>query len=74
LEDEATNNIERFNEIMFAELSNNKELLKSGNSNSSDESVGSDSAPSEDNLNASELIKNLPAADKTLKRKLKIEV
>ena len=59
---------------MFAELSNNKELLKSGNSNSSDESVGSDSAPSEDNLNASELIKNLPAADKTLKRKLKIEV
>ena len=74
MEDEATNNIERFNEIMFAELSNNKELLKSGNSNSSDESVGSDSAPSEDNLNASELIKNLPAADKTLKRKLKIEV
>lgn len=59
---------------MLAELSNNKELLKFGNSNSSDESVGSDSAPSEDNLNASELIKNLPAADKTLKRKLKIEV
>jgi len=38
-----------------------------------DSSSGSDSAPSDDNLDAAELIKNLPTVDKTLKRKLKLE-
>ena len=38
-----------------------------------DSSSGSDSAPSDDNLDAKELLKNLPAVDKTLKKKLKIE-
>jgi hypothetical protein len=36
-------------------------------------SGGSDSAPSEDNLKASDLIKNLPSADKTLKRAIRKE-
>lgn len=36
-------------------------------------SGGSDSAPSEDNMNPNELIKNLPVADKTLKLKIKNE-
>lgn len=36
-------------------------------------SSGSDSEPSEDNLQAEELIKNLPTIDKTLKKKLKEE-
>ena len=35
-------------------------------------SGGSDSAPSEDNLAAADLIKNLPVADKTLKAKIKM--
>ena len=38
-----------------------------------DSSSGSDSAPSDDNLEAAELIKNLPTVDKTLKKKLKLE-
>lgn len=38
-----------------------------------DSSSGSDSAPSDDNLDAAELIKNLPIVDKTLKKKLKQE-
>ena len=36
-----------------------------------DSSEGSDSAPSEDNLNPAELLKNLPVADKTLQQKIK---
>jgi len=51
--------------MIIAELSENKNLLSLGDGNSSD---GSDSAPSEDNLNAAELIKNLPVADKTLQK------
>lgn len=41
--------------------------------NSDDEasSGGSASAPSDDNMKAEELVKNLPVADKTLKRKIK---
>ena len=52
----------------MVELSENKELLKLGNGGSSS---GSESAPSDDNLNPAELIKNLPALDKSLKQKLK---
>ncbi len=49
----------------MSELKNDKTLLKMGDGNSSD--GGSDSAPSEDNLAPTELIKALPVADKTLK-------
>jgi hypothetical protein len=51
-------------------LSEKKDLLKLGDG---DSSSGSDSAPSDDNLDAAELIKNLPIVDKTLKKKLKQE-
>lgn len=36
-----------------------------------DSSEGSDSAPSEDNMNPNDLIKNLPVVDKALKTKIK---
>lgn len=36
-----------------------------------DSSGGSASAPSDDNMKAEDLVKNLPVADKTLKRKIK---
>lgn len=53
----------------MAELSENKDLLKLGDGNSSS---GSDSAPSEDNLNQADLMKNLPpCTDKPLKTKVK---
>jgi len=45
-------------------------LIEQGEGSSSS---GSDSEPSEDNLQAEELIKNLPTIDKTLKKKLKEE-
>ena len=51
------------NRILIAELRNNKELLKLGDG---DSSSGSDSEPSEDNLEPAELIKNLPSVDKSL--------
>lgn len=51
------------NRILLAELRNNKELLKAGEG---DSTSGSDSEPSEDNLEPSELIKNLPTVDKNL--------
>lgn len=51
-------------------MSEKKDLLKLGDG---DSSSGSDSAPSDDNLDAAELIKNLPIVDKTLKKKLKQE-
>jgi hypothetical protein len=54
--------------MIMTELSENKQLLKQGDGGSSS---GSDSAPSEDNLDAADLIKNLPVADKSLKLKLK---
>ena len=38
-----------------------------------DSTCGSDSAPSDDNLEADKLIKKLPEADKTLKRRIKQE-
>jgi hypothetical protein len=55
-------------QMLIQELTENKVLMKLGEGNSSS---GSDSAPSEDNLNTIELLKNLPIADKTLKQKIK---
>jgi hypothetical protein len=46
----------------------NKKLINLGNGDSSE---GSDSAPSEDNMNPNDLIKNLPVVDKALKTKIK---
>lgn len=57
-------------ESLMQELSEKKDLLKMGDG---DSSSGSDSAPSDDNLDAAELMKNLPIVDKTLKKKLKLE-
>lgn len=56
--------------MIMSELTQNKQLIKLGEG---DSSAGSDSAPSEDNLAASELLKNLPVADKTLKLKIKAQ-
>lgn len=47
------------------ELSEKKELLRMGDG---DSSSGSDSAPSDDNMDASKLIHNLPAVDKNLRK------
>jgi hypothetical protein len=49
-------------DIFANELKNNKELMKKGDENSSS---GSDSAPSEDNLDVEEIIKIIPVIDKT---------
>ena len=59
-----------FKQLIMDELRDNKQLLKAGDGGSSS---GSDSAPSEDNLAPTELLKNLPIADKTLKSKIKAE-
>jgi hypothetical protein len=56
------------NRIFLAELRNNKELVKQGEG---DSTSGSDSEPSEDNLEPAELIKNLPTVDKNLSQALK---
>ena len=50
-------------------INSNAELLN--NTGGDDSSSGSDSAPSEDNMLAEELVKQLPVADKTLKLQLK---
>lgn len=57
-----------FADLVLCELQQDKNINKNGDG---DSSSGSDSAPSDDNLEASELIKNLPEADKTLKKKIK---
>ena len=57
-------------QTLIAELTANKELLRAG---MGDSSSGSDSEPSEDNLEATELVKNLPAVDKPLSLALKVE-
>ena len=49
-----------------SELNANKALL--AGSGGDESSSGSDSAPSEDNMQAEELVKQLPVADKTLKQ------
>jgi hypothetical protein len=48
---------------LLTELRQNKQLLKSGDG---DSTSGSDSEPSEDNLEPNKLIKNLPTIDKAL--------
>ena len=50
-------------------INGNADLLVS--TGGDDSSSGSDSAPSEDNMQAEELVKVLPTADKTLKQQLK---
>ena len=57
-------------ETLLAELQNNKDLIRSGQG---DSSSGSESEPSEDNMEATELVKNLPAVDKPLSQALKQE-
>lgn len=59
-----------FKNMIMNELKENKQLLKIGDGGSSS---GSDSAPSEDNLAPTELLKALPAADKHLKNKIKTQ-
>ena len=54
----------------MSELQFDKNLNKAADG---DSSSGSDSAPSDDNLEANELIKNLPDVDKNLKKKIKQE-
>ena len=53
---------------MASTLKKNKDLLAKGDG---DSSSGSESEPSEDNLQADELVKNLPCTDKTLSTALK---
>ena len=48
-----------------SEINGNADLLVS--TGGDDSSSGSDSAPSEDNMQAEELVKVLPTTDKTLK-------
>ena len=49
-----------------SEINGNADLLENGGGGD-DSSSGSDSAPSEDNMQAEELVKVLPTTDKTLK-------
>jgi hypothetical protein len=56
--------------MIMNELVSNKALLKLGEG---DSSGGSESAPSDDNLEAAKLIQNLPDVDKNLKKKVKQE-
>jgi hypothetical protein len=65
---EPENEPDDFADLVLCELQQDKNINKTGDG---DSSSGSDSAPSDDNLEASELIKNLPEADKTLKKKIK---
>ena len=52
-----------FTDAIMNEFNQNKSLLQQD----SDSSSGSESAPSEDNMQAEELVKQLPTVDKTLK-------
>ena len=52
----------------MSQLQNDKDLIKEGEG---DSSSGSDSEPSEDNMTATELVKNLPTVDKSLSLALK---
>lgn len=72
---EETSNQQSFNQnayhlhqSLLAELRQNKQLMKSGDG---DSTSGSDSEPSEDNLEPTQLIRNLPAIDKALQFALK---
>ena len=59
-----------FAAIIMSELLQTKSLNKAGDG---DSSSGSGSAPSEDNLDAAKLAKNLPEVDKNVKKKIKQE-
>lgn len=63
-DDDKETNAMDFKALIINELKENKQLLKIGDGNSSS---GSDSAPSEDNLPPTEILKALPVADKALK-------
>lgn len=54
-----------FKAFLCNELKENKDLLKKGNG---DSSSGSDSAPSDDNLEPEEIIKIIPVVDKKTKQ------
>lgn len=53
---------------MLKELTGNKELIETGDG---DSSSGSDDAPSEDNLDIDQICQLIPAVDKKLKNALK---
>ena len=57
-----------FKDLILGDLNSNPDLLKGAEG---DSSSGSDSAPSEDNMQAEDLVKQLPTVDKTLKIQLK---
>ena len=56
-----------FTEAIMKEFKNNASLLEQA----SDSTSGSESAPSEDNMVAEELVKQLPVIDATLKKQIK---
>ena len=56
-----------FTDAIMTEFKNNSALLQQD----SDSSSGSESAPSEDNMQAEELVKQLPTVDATLKKQIK---
>lgn len=53
--------------MLCDELKSNKDLLKKGDG---DSSSGSDSAPSEDNMNPEDIVKIIPVVDKKTKSDL----
>ena len=55
-------------QALLHELQGNKELMFAGEG---DSSSGSDSEPSDDNMDCHELVKQLPTVDKTLSHQLK---
>jgi len=50
--------------LLTEELKENKALMQKGNG---DSSSGSDSSPSEDNLNPEEMVKIMPVVDKKMR-------
>ena len=56
-----------FTDAIMNEFNQNKSLLQQD----SDSSSGSESAPREDNMQAEELVKQLPTVDATLKKQIK---
>lgn len=61
-------NINNIKQLLFKELRGNKELIEEG---IGDSSSGSDDAPSEDNMEAEEICKLIPAVEKKIKNALK---
>ena len=70
IEDDNSNlNASFISQLILDELTENKELIKQGDG---DSTSGSDSAPSEDNLSLVELNKNLPVCEKQIKPKKEV--